>query len=144
MMSEDTIKLLKECDAGCKMAMDSIAQVEKYAEKEALKKLLDQYQKKHEKLKEEITEQLQKFQKEEQEPDKLASAFAWITTEMKLLMKDNSHQIAKIMMDGCNMGIQSVSEYLNQYPQASQESKSLAKKLVETEEMFMKELKKFL
>ena len=52
-MSEDTIKLLKECDAGCKMAMDSIAQVEKYAEKEALKKLLDQYQKKHEKLKEE-------------------------------------------------------------------------------------------
>ncbi|RGO26845.1 hypothetical protein DXB23_05055 [Dorea sp. OM02-2LB] len=143
-MSEDTIKLLKECDAGCKMATDSIAQVEKYAEKEALKKLLDQYQKKHEKLKEEITEQLQKFQKEEQEPDKLASAFAWITTEMKLLMKDNSHQIAKIMMDGCNMGIQSVSEYLNQYPQASQESKSLAKKLVETEEMFMKELKKFL
>lgn len=143
-MSENTIKLLKECDAGCKMAMDSIAQVEKYAEKEALKKLLDQYQKKHEKLKEEITEQLQKFQKEEQEPDKLASAFAWITTEMKLLMKDNSHQIAKIMMDGCNMGIQSVSEYLNQYPQASQEAKSLAKKLVETEEMFMKELKKFL
>lgn len=143
-MSENTIKLLKECDAGCKMAMDSIAQVEKYAEKEALKKLLDQYQKKHEKLKEEITEQLQKFQKEEQEPDKLASAFAWITTEMKLLMKDNSHQIAKIMMDGCNMGIQSVSEYLNQYPQASQESRSLAKKLVETEEMFMKELKKFL
>lgn len=143
-MSEDTIKLLKECDAGCKMAMDSIAQVEKYAEKEALKKLLDQYQKKHEKLKEEITEQLQKFQKEEQEPDKLASAFAWITTEMKLLMKDNSHQIAKIMMDGCNMGIQSVSEYLNRYPQASQEAKSLAKKLVETEEMFMKELKKFL
>ena len=143
-MSEDTIKLLKECDAGRKMAMDSIAQVEKYAEKEALKKLLDQYQKKHEKLKEEITEQLQKFQKEEQEPDKLASAFAWITTEMKLLMKDNSHQIAKIMMDGCNMGIQSVSEYLNQYPQASQEAKSLAKKLVETEEMFMKELKKFL
>lgn len=143
-MSEDTIKLLKECDAGCKMATDSIAQVEKYVEKEALKKLLDQYQKKHEKLKEEITEQLQKFQKEEQEPDKLASAFAWITTEMKLLMKDNSHQIAKIMMDGCNMGIQSVSEYLNQYPQASQESKSLAKKLVETEEMFMKELKKFL
>lgn len=143
-MSENTIKLLKECDAGCKMAMDSIAQVEKYAEKEALKKLLDQYQKKHEKLKEEITEQLQKFQKEEQKPDKLASAFAWITTEMKLLMKDNSHQIAKIMMDGCNMGIQSVSEYLNQYPQASQEAKSLAKKLVETEEMFMKELKKFL
>ena len=143
-MSEDTIKLLKECDAGCKMATDSIAQVEKYVEKEALKKLLDQYQKKHEKLKEEITEQLQKFQKEEQEPDKLASAFAWITTEMKLLMKDNSHQIAKIMMDGCNMGIQSVSEYLNQYPQASQESKSLAKKLVKTEEMFMKELKKFL
>ena len=143
-MSEDTIKLLKECDAGCKMATDSIEQVEKYAEKEALKKLLDQYQKKHEKLKEEITEQLQKFQKEEQGPDKLASAFAWITTEMKLLMKDNSHQIAKIMMDGCNMGIQSVSEYLNRYPQASQESKSLAKKLVETEEMFMKELKKFL
>ena len=74
----------------------------------------------------------------------MAAAFSWFTTEVKMLIKDDSTQIAKIMMNGCNMGIQSISEDLNKYTEASEESKALAKKLVKEEERFMKELKEYL
>ena len=140
----DTIKLLKECNSGCKMAINSIRQVKGYAEKESLLKLLDEYEKKHEKLENKISALLKEYGREKEEPDKIASAFSLLTAEVKLMIKKDSSQIAKLMTDGCNMGIQSLSEYINKYPAASGESISLAKDLVKAEETFMKELRKFL
>ncbi len=74
----------------------------------------------------------------------MASAFSWLSTEMKMMFKDDNNQIAKIMMNGCNMGIQSISEDINKYSNASSESVSLAKKLVKAEENFMRDLERFL
>lgn len=48
------------------------------------------------------------------------------------------------MLDGCHMGIKSVSRYLNQYKAASDESINLAKKLVQLEQEFMNALLEFL
>ena len=59
-------------------------------------------------------------------------------------MKNSDNQIAKVLMDGCNMGIQSIGEYMNEYTGASEEAKKIAKKLVKLEENFMSDLKKFL
>lgn len=67
-----------------------------------------------------------------------------LSTEMKMMFKDDNNQIAKIMMNGCNMGIQSISEDINKYSNASSESVSLAKKLVKAEENFMRDLERFL
>ena len=74
----------------------------------------------------------------------MASAFSWLSTEMKMMFKDDNTKIAKIMMNGCNMGIQSISEDINKYSNASSESVSLAKKLVKAEENFMRDLERFL
>ena len=74
----------------------------------------------------------------------MAAAMSWISTEMKMLMREDSTQIAKIIMDGCNMGIQSVSEYVNKNKLASDDSIRLAKNLIKTEEDLMEEMKKFL
>ena len=63
---------------------------------------------------------------------------------MKLMLHDDSSQIAKLLMDGCNMGIQSIGKFLNEYEEASSESRSLAKKLLHMDEQLMKELKPFL
>ena len=60
------------------------------------------------------------------------------------MMREDNHQAAKILMDGCNMGIQSLSEYINKYKAASKESISIAKSLIKTEEDFMCDLKKFI
>lgn len=143
-MEEDTKKLLEECNSGSKMAIRSIEQISDYIEEEKLKKLILEYKEKHEKIEKESSELLEDYGQEEKEPGTIATAFSWFTTEMKLIMKNDSSQIAKLMMDGCNMGIQSISKYQNECVEASKESVSLAKDLVKIEEKFMKELKGFL
>lgn len=144
LVETDTIRLLQVCDSGCQMAVNSMKQVKEYAEKENLVKLLDETIEKHKKLQRKFSVLLKQSGREEKEPDKMASAYSWITTEMKLMIKGDSAQIAKIMMNGCNTGIQSVSESIHACSGASRESMALAKDLVKTEEEFMKELKAFL
>ena len=143
-MENQTIALLRECDAGCKMAAESMNQVQKSVDDPRLGALIADYRGKHEKLRERISSLLKAAGGGEKEPPMMASAFSWASTEMKLLFHEDRKQIAKIMMDGCNMGIQSVSGYINQYSGASPDSLTAARDLVRTEEEFMKELKKFL
>ena len=58
MTEPDTIKLLRECDAGIKMGTASIGEVLEKTTNEKLKKLLETCKEGHEKLKEEIPRQL--------------------------------------------------------------------------------------
>ena len=74
----------------------------------------------------------------------MASMFSRFMTDIKLLVNKDDSQVAKLAMDGCNMGIQSLSEFINKYEDASSESIAIAKKIVKAEEQFMQELKEFL
>ena len=139
-MNEDTINLLKECNAGCKAGTNSMEQVQPYIENKKLKSIIDEYNDKHIKIGDECHQMLNEYHEEEKDPQVSAKAFSWISTEMKLMMNDDTHEIADIMIDGCNMGIKSVSEYINKYKTASKESMDLAKKLVKVEQEFMNEL----
>lgn len=143
-MNEDTIKLLKECNSGCKSATNSMEQVQSFIGDEKLKSIIDRYNKMHIKIGDECHQLLNDCNEDEKDPNVLAKAFSWISTEMKLMVNDDSHKIADIMIDGCNMGIKSVSEYINKYKAASKESSDLAKNLVKIEQDFMNELLAFL
>lgn len=143
-MKNDTICLAGHCDAGCKMAIDSMEQISRYVADENLRTIINSSKNRHKDLEQEASALLNKYGRNEKEPSKMASAFSHITTEMKMMFKDDNSQIAKIMMNGCNMGIQSISGDINKYSNASGESVSLAKKIVKAEENFMKELERFL
>jgi hypothetical protein len=54
-------------------------------------------------------------------------------TNMKLAMPASDHTIADLMTDGCNMGVKSLSRYLNQYKAADEVSKDIAKRLIHLE-----------
>lgn len=140
----DTQLLLQECNAGCKMAGKSMEQVCDFVKDDRLKKMIEKYQEEHKKLEKETSELLKQIGKEEKAPGVVATAFAWITTETKLMMDDSDHDISKILMDGCNMGIQSIAECVNKYAGASKEAKKTADHLISMEEAFMQELKKYL
>ena len=140
----DTQQLLQECNAGCKMAIKSMDQVIEYVGDEKLEKLIEKYKYAHENLEEETGNLLKQMGKEEKEPGMMATAFSWLTTETKLIVDNSDNDITKILMDGCNMGIQSIGEYSNKYTGASEEAKKLADKLIRLEEEFMQELKTFL
>ena len=57
---EDTVELLKECDAGVKMGIEAIDTVLDKVESEKLKKALSECRKEHTRLLEEIYELLEK------------------------------------------------------------------------------------
>ncbi len=139
-MNEDTAKLLKECNAGCKSATNSMEQVQPYITDEKLKSTIDEYNDKHIKIGDECHQMLNEVNEEEKDPKVMAKAYSWVSTEVKLMMNNNSHEIANIMIDGCNMGIKSVSEYINKYKAASEESVNLAKDLVKMEQEFMDDM----
>lgn len=143
-MEHDTKRLLEECSSGCKMAIGSMNQVEEYAQDDKLVDIIRSYRDKHEKLEQDISNQLKAAGEPEKEPGKMAHMFSWFTTEMKMMMEKDAHQISKLLMDGCNMGIQSVSEYQNKFTHADEESKKYARELVKMEEELLQELKQFL
>lgn len=142
-MNINTIQLLKECSSGCQMAQKSVKHVRQYTSDEKLNELLEAYGEKHSAVESEIADLLRQYDKQEEEPKKMAAVSAWMSVEMKMLVHQDNHQVAKIMMDGCNMGIQSVSGYINKYDDASEESKKIAQKLIAIEEEFMQEMKGF-
>lgn len=143
-MEDATRKLLEECSSGCKMAIDSINQVSSHVNGDQLAGVLGDYKRRHENLEKRTDDLLRKGGAEPKAPGMAAAAFSWLTTEMKMKLHNDNSQVSKLMMDGCNMGIQSISGFMNEYSAASHESMELAKELVHTEEAFMKDLKSFL
>lgn len=141
---DETITLLHQVNAGCKTATSSMEQVMEYVEDVNLKREITQSNDEHIKIGEECHKMLNELNSEEKDPPVMAKVFSWLTTEVKMTIEDDSHQIAKIMMNGCNMGIQSLSEYINQNDKASEESIKLAKRLIAVEEKFMVDMKKYL
>ena len=47
------------------------------------------------------------------EPNVMAQGMSWIKTNMRLAMNTSDETIAELMTDGCNMGVKSLSRYLN-------------------------------
>ena len=59
-------------------------------------------------------------------------------------MNDSDATIADLMTDGCNMGVKSLNQYLNQYEAADEQSKDIAKRLIALEERLAVDIRKFL
>ena len=80
MVEQDTIKLLRECDAGIKMGVTSIEDVLDYVHDEELRKLLADCKAEHEKLKTEIELLLEKYHDDGKEPNPMAKSMSWMKT----------------------------------------------------------------
>ena len=144
MIEQDTIKLLRECDAGVKMGVASIDDVLDQVHSRALEQYLTECKKKHEQLKNEIQTLLEKYHDDGKEPTPIAKGMSWIKTNTKMGMDNSDQTIADLMTDGCNMGVKSLNKYLNQYEAADEVSKDIAKRLINLEEQLAVDIRKFL
>ena len=144
MEDRDTIKLLKECDAGSKMAVTSLDEILEKVENVNLKKLLMETKGHHEKLGNEIHTLLNEYGSEEKEPNAMAKGMSWMKTNMKMSMNDTDETAADLITDGCNMGIKSLYKYMNQYPGANSKVKDICKILISIEDQLRKELRAYL
>ncbi len=140
----DTVELLQEISTGCHMAVSSFEQVQEFDIRHELLVALQKYEKSHREMEQEATDMLHELGEEEKRPGAMVSAMSWLTTEMKMNLKEDATQAAKLMMNGCNTGIQSIGEAIGKYPSASEKSVKLARKLIENEEKLMKEMEDYL
>mgnify|MGYP003542009698 CR=1 FL=1 len=144
MIEQDTIKLLRECDAGVKMGISSIDDVMKYAKSERLRKDLSDNREEHCKLDKELQELLDQYHDDGKEPNPMAKGMSWMKTNVKLVINESDHTIADLITDGCNMGVKSLNKYLNQYEAADERSKDIAKRLINLEEELAVDIREYL
>lgn len=134
MIEQDTIRLLRECDAGIKMGIASIDDVLGHVQSDRLHMSLSQCKKDHVKLQGEIQTLLGKYHDTGKNPNPIAKGMSRVKTGMKLGMDDSDATVADLMTDGCNMGVKSLCKYLNQYKAADETSKDITKRLIRLEE----------
>ncbi len=144
MIEQDTIKLLRECDAGIKMGVASIDEVLDYVHEDALRKCLTNGKNEHDKLKEEIQVRLDEFHDEGKDPNPMAKGMSWMKTNVKLTVDESDNTIADLITDGCNMGVKSLNRYLNQYQAADEKSKDITKRLIRLEEKMAVDVRQYL
>ena len=143
MIEQDTIKLLRECDAGVKMGVASIDDVLGRVHSEKLRQLLMDCKAEHEKLKGEINSLLCQYD-DGKEPNPVAKGMSWMKVGVKMGMDDSDKTVSDLMTDGCNMGVKSLNKYLNEYTAADEVSKDIAKRLINLEEKLAIDIREFL
>ena len=144
MVEQDTIRLLRECDAGVKMGISSIGDVLDYVKAESLKQRLADCKRDHEVIEKELRTFLNRYQDEGKEPNPMAKGMSHMKTGMKLAMEHTDATIADLMTDGCNMGVKSLNRYLNQYEAADEGSKDICKRLINLEEKLAVDIRQYL
>lgn len=144
MIESDTIKLLRECDAGVKMGVSSITEVVDHVKSEDFRWSLTKCKAEHDKLSDEIQSLLSDYHDDGKSPNPIAKGMSWMKTNMTLMADDSDSSIADIMTDGCNMGVKSLARYLNQYEAADEFSKDIAKRLISLEEQLGADIRRYL
>ncbi len=144
MVNNDTIYLLKECDAGTKMAVSSIDEVLENVQNAELKAMLSKSKEHHKDLESEINTLLDEYHSDEKEPNVMAKSMSWLKTNMKIAINTSDTTVADLLTDGCNMGTKSLHKYLNQYPNADTKVKNICGKLIEIEKELCQDLEQYL
>jgi len=144
MIEQDTVKLLRECDAGVHMGISSIDDVMPHVSSTKMLKCLSACREQHDALAKEIEKALDRFHDDGKSPNPMAKAMSWVKTNVSLMMNESDKVIADLMTDGCNMGVKSLSQYLNQYEAADKASKDIAKRLIQMEKQLADDLRSYL
>ena len=144
MQDNDTIKLLRECDAGVKMGVSSINDVIPDVKNEEMRKNLTDCRNKHEVLLADIKIKLGENCDKGKEPAATAKGMSWIKTNVKMALDYSDKTVADLITDGCNMGVKSLNRYLNQYKAADSESKGFANRLIKLEDDLAIQMRQYL
>ena len=99
MIEQDTIKLLRECDAGVKMGVESISDVIDHVRSDELKKTLNDCKREHDKLKTGINGLLGQYHDDGKNPNPIAESMSAMKTGFKLAVNESDETIAGLMLE---------------------------------------------
>ncbi len=143
-MEDDSVKLLRECNAGIKMGISSIDDVMDHVQNDGLRGVLKDSHDIHCRLGDDTHKMLINYHDEGKEPAPMAKAMAKMKNNFKTMGENPDCGIASLITDGCNMGIKSLYRYLNQYPAADDKVKHLTQEIIDTEEKLQQSMRPYL
>lgn len=126
------------------MGVNTIKQLIKEVDDPAFKKMLSSQLGEYQLINDEATNQLHKNGQVEKGIPKIAEISTYLTIVMKTLTIRSPEHISEMLIQGSTMGIIDVSKNLKKYPEAAEETKVLANKLLKTEQSNIDQLKNFL
>lgn len=143
-MNKD-VEFLDYIYQNAEMGVNGINQIVDRVDHAELAHLMEEQKEEYERILEEAKEIYKKYGKDEKELGKLTKISSYIMTEMMMLTKKGEdNAIAKMMIEGSNKGIIEITEKLNSFQNCDEEIRSLAEKLLATEQHNLDELKKYL
>lgn len=140
----DTIKLLREINSGIQMGVEGIEEVIGHVTSDDMKKMLESSLNEHKRLGDETHSMLLKCGADTKEAHPIVKEMSKVKTEMKIAVDGTDGKIAEVLSDGCHMGVRSLTKYLNEYTNADEKAKDIAKKLISMEESLDKKLRTYL
>ena len=143
-MQEDTLRLLRECHAGVQMGVSSIDEALPSVRDRELAELLRNSRHNHELLGDEAESLLADYHHSGSEPSPMAKGMAWAKTNFKLSMNPGDATVAGLITDGCNMGVKSLQQSLNDYNEAEPRAVEITKRLIELEDKLAENLRSYL
>lgn len=143
-MASDTIELLKQCNSGIKMGVNTIDEVYDKANDKQLKQMLDSCKEEHQRLGSRTHKLLEEYNEETSEPGFAAKAMSWIKTNVMISSEGSDSAVADLVTDGCNMGVKNLNKYLNRYEAADSAARSIAGELISLEEKLVCDLRRYL
>lgn len=143
-MEEETRDLLEEVNAGIKMAVDAIHEVLPSVKDRGLREDMVHFLEEHRALGDETHRELIALGSEGKRPNPIARGMSWIKTEMKLTLDDSDDNAAGLISEGCDMGIRSITKYVNEHPGADDRALELAGELTRLEQQLSDRMRRFL
>ena len=140
----DTVKLLRECNAGLRMGERAIERILPHVKSTEMRTALEECKDAHAQLGDKTHRLLLKSGADTKPPHPIASEMIDVKIRMMLMIDGSDKTIAGLMTDGCNMGIKSLSHYLNRFTNADAQSKSIARELIGEEDALSTEMRAFL
>ena len=144
MIERDTVRLLRECDAGVQMGAAAISDVLAKVQQPGLRRALTECRDGHEQLGRQIRTALGNFHDKGKSPNPAVLAMSRAKTGLRLAVHKSDAAIADLMTDGCSMGVKSLNHYLNRYKAADERSKDMAKRLINLEQKLVEDIRAFL
>ncbi|MBO5136770.1 MAG: hypothetical protein J6C17_05305 [Clostridia bacterium] len=144
MVEQDTIRLLRECDAGVKMGISSIEDVLDNIVNNEFKDRLTKAKEEHCEIDGKLQKLLENYQDEGKDPNVMAKSMSWIKTNVMMAMNNSDETVADLITDGCNMGVKTLNKYLNKYKAADENSKNITNELIRSEESLAVDIRRFL
>ncbi len=141
--TNDTEKLLRECDAGIKMGIATLDDVMNSVGDWDLEQRLKKSKKEHEAFRVSAEVMLSEIKNEGKDPNPIAKTMSHIKTKAATAVNKDDSTAAKLVIKGCEMGISSLDRYLGKYQNADSRSKSLARDVITEEQSLITDLRKY-